>query len=291
MSAQNPMASSEPPYRAHHRREVALAAAIAAGGLALFAAIAARSGAPPLAALLASIVFMWVFVPCPALAVSRWAAGVRSWTWRAPLLRFATLVILAATGPAAYAAIQAMVPPGMREFLPWMEMAHLSALELAVLLAPAAWLGFSFSLGRRDWATAAFAFLAFAAVAIPLGFAIGFIRWGPRHLDPLRLTALAFKIYFLIALPEELVFRGLIQSALERRLPGTWRAPGSLVIASVVFGGAHLQHPPVPNLRYGLLAALAGLAYGFVWQRSRKITASALTHFAVDFAWVVLFAG
>jgi hypothetical protein len=291
MSAQNPMASSEPPQLADHRREVAIGAAIAAGGVALFVAVAARAGAPPLGGLLASIVFVWVFMPCPALAVSRWAEGVRSWAWRAPLLRFAALVILASMGPAAYAAILPMVPRGVREFLPWMETVHLAALELAVLLAPAGWLGFNLSLGRRDWATAAIAFLAIAAVAIPLGLAIEFIHWGSPRLEPLHLTALAFKIYFLIALPEELVFRGLLQNALERRLPSGWRTPGSLVIASVIFGAAHLQHPPVPNLRYGLLATLAGIAYGLVWQRSRKITASALTHFAVDLVWSVVFRG
>ena len=64
---------------------------------------------------------------------------------------------------------------------------------------------------------------------------------------------------------------------------------GSLVVASIVFGSAHLNNGTWPNMRYMLLATLAGLAYGWVWQRTRRISASALTHAAVDWIWVTVF--
>jgi len=54
-------------------------------------------------------------------------------------------------------------------------------------------------------------------------------------------------------------------------------------VASVVFGLAHFPDP-----RYMLLAAFAGLAYGWVYERTGKITASAITHALVDAVWVVL---
>ena len=38
-----------------------------------------------------------------------------------------------------------------------------------------------------------------------------------------------------------------------------------------------------------VLATLAGVAYGWVYQRTGRITASALTHAAVDWVWKLLF--
>lgn len=63
------------------------------------------------------------------------------------------------------------------------------------------------------------------------------------------------------------------------------------MIGAVVFGLAHVANPPIPNWRYALLAGLASHAYGHVYQRTRSISASALTHALVDWAWVALLAG
>jgi len=54
----------------------------------------------------------------------------------------------------------------------------------------------------------------------------------------------------------------------------------------VVFGLLHLlKHPTHPNWGYGLLATAAGLAYGWVYQRTGKLSAAAVTHGAVDWIW------
>ena len=99
--------------------------------------------------------------------------------------------------------------------------------------------------------------------------------------------------YLFTALPEELLFRGVIQNLLERRFP-QW--PGLTIgLAAVVFGLAHLDNPtpgyPVPNMTYVAMATLAGLAYGWTWRRTGKITASAVTHALVNFMWGILLAG
>ncbi|MFN2157100.1 MAG: type II CAAX prenyl endopeptidase Rce1 family protein [Anaerolineae bacterium] len=44
-----------------------------------------------------------------------------------------------------------------------------------------------------------------------------------------------------------------------------------------------------PNWAYALMATIAGLAYGGVWARTRKVTASALTHMAVNLTWFLVF--
>jgi len=54
-------------------------------------------------------------------------------------------------------------------------------------------------------------------------------------------------------------------------------------VTAVIFGLAHLPDP-----RYVALATLAGVTYGWVYLRTGKITASAVTHALVDAVWVVL---
>ena len=118
-------------------------------------------------------------------------------------------------------------------------------------------------------------FLAYAVVALPIGFATGFIGWRPE-LDATHLVGGPLIIYLVTGVPEEFLFRGLLQNLLTQ-----WLGPrAGLVIASVIFGLAHLPDP-----RYVLLATIAGVAYGWVYARTQRITASAITHALVDATW------
>jgi membrane protease YdiL (CAAX protease family) len=109
-------------------------------------------------------------------------------------------------------------------------------------------------------------------------------------------------ILFLIAIPEELLFRGIIQNLLERALPGAKWLP--LVLASLIFGFAHANNANPPYFTfsiagmtiefpwvYVLLATIAGLFYGLTYQKTRKITAAAVVHCLVDAWWVIFFRG
>jgi len=83
------------------------------------------------------------------------------------------------------------------------------------------------------------------------------------------------------ALPEEILFRALIQNLLMRRFGEGWK---TLLLASVIFGAAHLDNGPqaVPNWRYAIEATIAGVAYGKVFQKANSITSSAILHTMVD---------
>ena len=153
-----------------------------------------------------------------------------------------------------------------------------AGLYLFLVACPLDRIGFTFGLGPRDLRLAAIATAVFAIVGIPIGLATGFLQWNPR-LDAVRLAVAPIAIYLATGVPEEFLFRGLIQNALERAI-----GRAALPIASIIFGLAHL-----PDLRYVLLATLAGLAYGWVYQATRRITASAVTHALVDWIWVLLF--
>jgi len=57
----------------------------------------------------------------------------------------------------------------------------------------------------------------------------------------------------------------------------------------MLFGMSHITNLGFPNWRYVILAAIAGLFYGWVWKRTGSMFASALLHAAVDLTWHLLF--
>ena len=152
-----------------------------------------------------------------------------------------------------------------------------NGLFLFLVAYPVTQVGYTFLLRLREVRIAVLAALAFAAAAVPIGLGTGFLEWNPRA-EPAVLAVAPFAVYLATAVPEEFLFRGLIQNALER-----WIGRAGLPVAAVIFGLAHL-----PDLRYVLLATLAGLAYGWVYARTRRITASAVTHAVVNWIWLLL---
>ena len=130
-------------------------------------------------------------------------------------------------------------------------------------------------------------FLLFAAIAIPLGFAIQVIHYS-FTLRKLSTAVPVFAgIFLFTALPEEFLFRGLIQNWIERV---TRRPALSLAIAALIFGASHLNNgPPIPNHRYFLMATIGGVFYGRAWRNTGSLMASALTHALVDTCWTVMF--
>ncbi len=155
------------------------------------------------------------------------------------------------------------------------------AMYLFLVARPLPGIGYTYRLTLRDAAVAVVVFLVYAVVALPIGFATGFIAWRP-HLDATHLLGAPLIIYLVTGVPEEFLFRGLLQNVLT----GWLGARAALVITSIIFGLAHL-----PDFRYVLLAAIAGVAYGYVYRRTQRITASAITHALVDGTWGALLGG
>ncbi|MGB9606058.1 MAG: type II CAAX prenyl endopeptidase Rce1 family protein [Bryobacteraceae bacterium] len=130
------------------------------------------------------------------------------------------------------------------------------------------------------------ALAGFAVLAVPLGVLgrlLGFLGpFGPRPgASPLGFLRLFVITLLGVAIPEELLFRSLIQTWLLKRLGDSWRG---LVAAAVVFGAAHLDNGPgpLPNWSYMILATMAGFGYGVVFQRSSSVLASASLHALVN---------
>jgi len=115
------------------------------------------------------------------------------------------------------------------------------------LIAFAAWrrfpgIGYRLEFDRKSIATASLGFVMFAVIAIPLGLAITFIQFRLESSKLLIAPAAFLGIFLTIAIPEELLFRGLIQNWLERV---SARPILSLMLGSIIFGAAHLNNGPV----------------------------------------------
>lgn len=120
----------------------------------------------------------------------------------------------------------------------------------------------------------------------------------PAVMPPtLELLTRAVMIYFFVALPQEILFRGVVQNgiertaerALHRRWPGSWLPHPrwlSLLLAAMLCAAAQPLAPMLPGGGF-LLTFLTSLGYGYAYQHTGKVTASAVVHMLVLWCWSV----
>ncbi|ERI53505.1 hypothetical protein N878_15260 [Pseudomonas sp. EGD-AK9] len=104
------------------------------------------------------------------------------------------------------------------------------------------------------------------------------VGWQPKWPDGLLLW-LAVNLGVAV-MAEELLFRGLLQRALIRRL-GAW--PG-LLLTAALFGAAHLPFSPL----FALVAGIAGLGYGLALHYSGRLSLAIALHGAVNLLHILL---
>jgi membrane protease YdiL (CAAX protease family) len=160
------------------------------------------------------------------------------------------------------------------------------AVFLFVLYRGLQGVGYRFELDPKGIATVGVSFALFAAIAIPLGLSIDFIEYQSRPFDAAAFLSSFAVILLFIGIPEELLFRGLLQNFLEQ-----WWGKGfrSLGAASLLFGAAHLNNGEAPNYSYMLLASIAGVFYGITFRRAGNLLAPAVLHALVDAVWRAFF--
>jgi hypothetical protein len=134
------------------------------------------------------------------------------------------------------------------------------------------------AVGMREWAF-------FLPIALILGELTGFIHFHQTSPHVGKVLADVLLTFLLIAIPEELFFRAIIQNFLETRIG---RA-AALIFAAILFGLSHFNHGSTFNWRYVMLATIAGIFYGRAWRTDKQIFASIVTHTAVDVLWSLWF--
>jgi membrane protease YdiL (CAAX protease family) len=244
---------------------------------ALFSGVAALAGA--FSFRLALLVLGYTAAP----VVCAWIEGA-GFIPRPAALDFVAILLLWL--PLEFAAGARLVPRPAQGFL------HSVAYGIAILLGLVLFTGFrsfpgmKYNLPRRrsDFGLPLAAFAITAPVLMVVGIALGFIpmpHWPGAPPTAGRMAGAFGVILAGTALPEEILFRSLIQNLIMLRFGASWR---TLLAAALIFGCAHLDNgpQPLPNWRYMILATIAGLAYGKLFQRSSTVLSSAALHAMVD---------
>ncbi|WP_061239047.1 CPBP family intramembrane glutamic endopeptidase [Ectopseudomonas composti] len=139
------------------------------------------------------------------------------------------------------------------------------------------WLGQPSKPARSVQGAALSCFVTLLAVPV-LAMLVGLLAWQPKWPEGLLLWLLVNLGVAVLA--EELLFRGVLQPALVKRL-GTW--PG-LLLTAALFGAVHLPFSPL----FALLATLAGLGYGLAFHYSGRLSLAIALHGAVNLLHLLL---
>lgn len=105
------------------------------------------------------------------------------------------------------------------------------------------------------------------------------VRFAPLNGHPWQIVAIAvgtfFGILWVVALSEELFFRGVVTPVVLK----AWRSPAlAIIVSALLYGCSHLWFRGFPNWRHALVATLLGLACGSAYLRSGSVRAPMVTH-------------
>ncbi len=191
----------------------------------------------------------------------------------------------------AYLAVVAAALAGRLWFEEWAAPATASVMLLLPLLLTRDRPGL-LRLEPRKTALSLLEGLAAAAVLLPLFFAGVWLleRFNSETVTAGRLARAAVFQIALVAVPEELFFRGFLQRGLGALRPGRVRLLGAevgwgLPAAAALFALAHLAAGAGPG---ALLVFFPGLVFGWLWARRRSLAGAVLLHAACNLSleWV-----
>ena len=141
--------------------------------------------------------------------------------------------------------------------------------------------GFGWLPTAADWRIGLRTFAYLLPVAMGLAWLLHFreFRLAPDYYW--RAPATFLTIFFVVALAEECLFRGLILHRLRALMPPL----AALAISSAAFGITHLWFSPYPNWKFAILASVCGVFYGSAYLEARAVRASMVTHALTVAAW------
>ena len=142
---------------------------------------------------------------------------------------------------------------------------------------------------RKEWLTGLRYFAMMLPVIAAAYWALGLVELRALPKNPALTVLLAIGTFlgmlWVLALSEEFFFRGLLQQWLER---WTGNANVALIVASVIFGCAHLGfHRKFPNWQWAIVAGILGVFCGLAWRNSRSVQSSMVAHALLVTVWRV----
>jgi membrane protease YdiL (CAAX protease family) len=150
---------------------------------------------------------------------------------------------------------------------------------------------FSFWPAPREWRIGLLVFVLAIAPLIGLAVAVHDVRFVVPHAAWWRVAGEGlgtfFGILWVVALSEELLFRGFIQRALTQ----AWGKIAAIAVSALLFGSVHLWVHAFPNWRHAAVVVLLGMACGIAYWWAGSVRASMVTHALVVVTWRLFFQG
>jgi membrane protease YdiL (CAAX protease family) len=149
---------------------------------------------------------------------------------------------------------------------------------------------FGFVPSRTDWRIGIQLYLFFMPVAAVVAYALHSLHFHLLAVQWWKYAALVvgtfMGILWVVAFGEEFFFRGFLQHLLSK---GLRSEAAGLLVASLLFGLAHLPFRSFPNWRMVTLTAILGLFCGIAFLRARSVRAAMVTHALVATTYRLFF--
>lgn len=121
-------------------------------------------------------------------------------------------------------------------------------------------------------------------IILGLAFGLGYVRFDPKFNAVFFIWAISNLLF--TAVTEEALCRGFVLHYLDTySIRFKYGQYASLLIVSLFFGALHYAG----GWKYILLATVAGIVYGYIYQKTKRIEASILTHFLLNSIHFLLF--
>ncbi len=186
----------------------------------------------------------------------------------------------------AYGHLTPHVALGILGKLMWIRLGLLAVLSLRSMEDAR----FSFVPSSGEWRIGVLFYLGFLPVGGALSYLVHLGQFHPQQAPWWKFILLAIgtllAFLWVVALAEEFFFRAFLQKLLARALASeTW----GLIVASVLFGTAHLPFRAFPNWRLAIVAGVMGAFCGMAFLKARSVRAGMLTHALVVTTWRLFF--
>ncbi len=163
-------------------------------------------------------------------------------------------------------------------------------LGIAALLVMRGWNpgAFGFWPKSREWRLGAFCYLVSIIPVVLLALSLHDVRFELRAGPWWQVAGIGigtfFGILWVVALSEELFFRGVIERAMLDR-----SRAGAVLVSAVLYGSAHLWVHQFPNWRRATVGTFLGVVFGILYAQTGSVRAPMVTHALVVATWRVFF--
>jgi len=163
-------------------------------------------------------------------------------------------------------------------------------LGIAALLVLREWNpgAFGFWPRSREWRIGTLYYLISIIPVVLLAVALHDVRFELRAGPWWQVAGIVIGTFFgslwVVALSEELFFRGVIERAMLDR-----SRIGAVLVSAILYGSAHLWVHQFPNWRRAAVGTLLGVVFGILYAQTGSVRAPMVTHALVVATWRVFF--